>query len=306
MIKMKRYNLDEKLMEVPKDLLKDIEDWLTKVFSSQFIYLCNNELNNKLDFHKKKYPQFDWDKRCQKIELTKKYLKKYSDSKMEISFMKGKGFSGRFDLTKYYSKYGKMNTYKDFISIKYKKADLHSIAFFNPKDKNIYLNSSTISHTLTRILNCPVTSFNFYISPVKSPEEEYAWLQWDPERADKLLKLVVKSASRVLEHEFIHYIQDILLKGFVEDPNYSTRDKSKYYTSIIEMNPWLITSLDDFDNELNNEKVYGKKRVTKEHMIKFINKSPFFNMLKAKDMIKYKKSVKDFYQLVDERIGFEK
>lgn len=66
------------------------------------------------------------------------------------------------------------------------------------------------------------------------------------------------------------------------------------------MNPWLVTSLDDFDLYLKRTNSISSNRTIE----KFINsESEYFKVLKDVDINKYKKSVKSFYQLVDERIG---
>lgn len=107
----------------------------------------------------------------------------------------------------------------------------------------------------------------------------------------------------ILEHEFIHLIQNWFFSEFIPDSKKEVKTYIDYVLKPNETNPLLITELSKLRNF---NKTHSKDyEISKEILEDFIGNSIYFNSLKNYYYKLYKKMVSAFYQLVDERLGIK-
>lgn len=101
-----------------------------------------------------------------------------------------------------------------------------------------------------------------------------------------------------LEHEMIHFIQfntSHEVGGQLKFHKDYDSLKEDYYLSPVEYKALLSNAIHDFRIQYGNN-------YTKQDIENFLQQDNFFSALKSREPVKYKKSVKDFYILLPNRI----
>ena len=306
---IKKYKMEEKLMEVPRDFLKDCEGWLYKLFGSHMAYLLLLKLDT-IQFYKTNNRQFNFSNHMDDIEREGEYKavltyllsqKKYADPMILRLIRGGREIISYYTLSDYPSKYGDLSKIRKTISVRYKKRGSGSDGAYMPKTKNIVLYPSIFKSVLAKQLRVQLVQDEYLITSEFFDNERTDWLLLDKRGVDEVLDLAVRTTLFTIEHEFIHLIQDFLFKATIKDVQYSTGIDAKYYSSPFEVNPWLISSLSELEMGLKSQgKFYDS-----DDLERFISGSTYFQVLKDVDFALYKKMVGSFYQLVDERLDKE-
>ncbi len=296
--------LQEKLMEVPKGFLQDTSTWLTQVFGSNmfYTYLCRlkevekyKNLNNPPSDERKKQMIKDEEEYRGMLH----YLKdNYADGNMVKLMSAGREVSKDFDLSRYPSKYGDLSKIKKNVRVKYKKQLMDRLGMYSPRTRSIAVYARILAFTIRDILGENCINDEFLIIAYR-PKLPHDWLVMDRRTLDQIIEEAVLKTIRVLEHEFIHLIQHFLFPGEIKDPQYTTGDKTKYYSSPLEINPWLITLVGELEREVKK----SGEIVTNATLERWIPQQQYFKVLKDIDIKLYQKMVSSFYQLVDERLG---
>lgn len=142
-------------------------------------------------------------------------------------------------------------------------------------------------------------------------------------RAPELFDSMMERLVGYVEHELMHGIQSMALKqDDSEVAHYYDADEKlipdKYYTSEIEFGPQVVTAAKEFVASLREFRalgvdVYGKEKI-RQLLIRYVNpatpdmagmetmRSDFFKTLYNQDKEKWKKAVKYFYGLVQDKI----
>jgi len=307
MIKMQKYNLDENVMEVPKNFLEDVEEWLYKVYGSHLAYCYNYQLEeikkakiSNEKYNKNKKP-FAIAKESEFIKLQEYIFNKYANKRRVIRMGMGMDTNEPFKLSNYPTKYGDLSIIKKKLSIRYRSILKTDIGQYNPQTKVIDIYSHSLYSMFLKFFGEDLNLYDrdYAIFTLGEDEKNELFLIQTKTDLDRFLTLLVKETKSVIEHEFIHLIQDFLFSEKIQDLDYSSTNSDKYYTSSLELNPWIVSSFSAFEMAIELKKY----RYTKEDLQIFISKSEYFNTLKKFKSKLYNKNVGSFYQLVSERLG---
>lgn len=285
--------LNEGTIKVPKETLKDVMNAVcSDIFSRAFTYLSNPKVQDN-------YP-----------ELEGLYAKLRKEFEKEF---------GKFSV---YPEHGEDAVMHMPVYMRMAEVDPRYFKR-NPNAKNRQYRIDVYSHigdsrefggTFTASSPGKAARLDIYLP--KQPDFERIV------RAPEMLDGMIERITGYAEHELMHGIQNMALKqDDSEVAQYYDSDNNliddKYYTSEIEFSPQIVSAAKDFIAEIRELRALGMS-VTPEHVKKLMNRfvnptapelagietvrSRFFEVLYKKNTKKWKKAVKYFYGLVQNKI----
>lgn len=295
--------MQEKLMEVPKNFLDDMAVLLRNLYAGHLAYVVSLEVKTA-----KFYLRDDWKNRVtdeqknrseKALEFGNKvfdYIMSQTEARIFNTIKLGKEVTTDFTMNQYTSKYGDLSKVKKILRVRYKKSGNYT-GMFSPARRELVLSPWGFTKAISEFTGITVVPDEYTVYCSNDD-----WIFNLDGKIPQFLDYAVEIGLTTLEHEFIHLIQNFLFYDTIKDPNYSTTDMNKYYPSPYESNPWLVTSLKEYQKWLDKR----GELPSSESIEQFIKKSQYFVTLKRNDMKLYNHMLKSFYQLVDERLGFPK
>ena len=291
----------EKLMEVPKEFLRDMAVLLRKIYAGHLAYVLSLEVKTAKFYLRDEWKNRITDEQRSKSERILEFANKVFDYVMSQTttdifntIKLGKEITTDFAMSKYVSKYGDLSKIKRVLKIRYKKSGKYT-GMFSPSRRELVLSPWGFTKSISEFIGVTVIPDDYMVYCSNDD-----WIFKLDGKIPQFLDFAVEEGLETLEHEFIHLIQNFLFPDTIKDPNYSNTNMDKYYTSPFEVNPWLVTSLQQYKRTLDKT----GELPSNESMERFIKRSQYFLALKKKDIKLFNQMVSDFYQLVDERLGF--
>lgn len=291
-----RKMLGEKLIRVPQDLVDDIAEEFFPYFLSIFI---RNLVGQKSMFDS------PFSKDYQKLEHTmEEVLKYFRMSQDEINDLIIRLIqSGMYiketvyDLTKYTFAYGNLPKYYSRMMVvlpKRQKKGKNLLGGFSKEGRTLYLFPEIVSHCINAVTDRSVEIMGI---DLKGRDLYKIFLN-----EKKLIQLILKTKEflqSVVEHELIHLVQHAFFSDYEDYETDRKQNYFQYIASAIERNPQLLSSLEDLKHDYPDYRKRGG--ITRSEFESFVSSDFLFSF--EKDPTERKRLIRDFYQLVKDRIG---
>ncbi len=301
---MKTAKLQEKIIQVPQNLVEQIAQDIFPYFMGLLVYnlqmatpLVRNTNPSMVDEAEKG--------RDRLLSFYKISLREADSMALRISKNPDPIVSKEYDLTQFSSPYGDFADFQPKVNIHLRSTPYRGLMgrhSSKTKDVTIFtqiLMSSLYISDFEKELEMKDIKFLTDIGLPANKETCEMFINFS--ELFQVLKKVNSKLRTTIEHELIHLIQDTFFAGKYKDKDYYKRDMFSYSQSPVEENPLLLDELEGLKNQYPHVVSLG---ITKEEfeeftsgMLRFWYKSP----LKKK-----KELISNFYHLVQDRIGFRR